>query len=81
MFLITPRGADVEKISLIEILGVFIYTLAIDEKYPRRNSENLSLPIQMQLSKIRNNFLQFFVPFLEFASSFKYFETKHYRQN
>ena len=41
------------KISFLfkfEILGVFVNTLTVDDKYPDRDSENLQLPIQMQLS-------------------------------
>ena len=33
-----------------EILGVFVNTLAPDDKYPVLDYENLHIPIQMQLS-------------------------------
>ena len=36
----------------------------------------MQLPIQMQLSEKRKTFSQFFVPFLESTSNFKYFEKK-----
>ena len=34
-----------------EILGVFLNTLTVDNKYPGQDSGNLLLPIQMQLSE------------------------------
>ena len=57
-----------------EILGVFVNTLTADGKYPVQGCENLQLPIQMQLSEKRKTFSEFFVPFLESTSNFKYFE-------
>ena len=43
----------IRKISPLlkfEILGLFVNTLTVDDKYPVRDCENLQLPIQMQLS-------------------------------
>ena len=57
-----------------EILGVFVNTLTADGKYPVQGCENLQLPIQMQLSEKRKTFSEFFVPFLESTSNFKYFQ-------
>ena len=48
-----------------EILGIFVNTLTADGKYPVPCSENLQLPIQMQLSEKQKTFSEFFVPFLE----------------
>ena len=48
-----------------EILGIFVNTLTPDGKYPVPGSENLQLPIQMQLSEKQKTFSEFFVPFLE----------------
>ena len=62
-----------------EVLVVFVNTLIADDKYPVKDCENLSLPIQMQLSKKRNAFPQFFLPFLESTSNFKRFEKKDNR--
>ena len=61
---------------ICEIIGVFFKTLTGDDNYPLRNCENLLLPIQMQLSKKRKTFPQFFVPFLAFTSNFKHLEKK-----
>ena len=61
---------------IFEILGAFVNTLTVDDKVPPRNCGNLRLPIQMQLSKKQEIFFQIFVPFLESALNFKYFEKK-----
>ena len=59
-----------------EILEVFVNTLTADDKCPLQDYENLTLPIQMQLSEKCKTFSQFFVPFLQSASNFKSFESK-----
>ena len=61
---------------LREIVGVFVITLTADEKYPVQDAENLSIPIQMQLSEKPKSFSQFFVPLLEYQSNFNEFEKK-----
>ena len=43
-----------------EILGGFVYTLTADGKYPLQGSENLQLPIQMQLSEKQKNIFSIF---------------------
>ena len=42
-----------------EILGVFLYILTADGKYPVQGFENLELRIQMQLSPKQKLFLNF----------------------
>ena len=54
-----------------EILGLVVNTLAADDKYFFRNSENLPQLIQMQLSKNQKPFSQFFATFLKFTSNFE----------
>ena len=51
-------------------------TLTANYKYSRSNRENLSLPIQMQLSEKPKIFCQFFIAFLESTLNFEHFETK-----
>ena len=51
--------------------------MAAGEKYPVLNRDNLTIPIQMQLSQKPNTFCQFFAAFLKFLFNFKYFETKY----
>ena len=55
---------------------MFFNTLSADGKYPFQYCENLQLPIQMEVSKKRKSFSEFFVLLLEFISNFKHFETK-----
>ena len=52
--------------------------LTANDKYPVRDCENLSSPIQIQLPLKPKTFSDFFVPFLEYASNFKHFEKKEY---
>ena len=42
-----------------QILGLIVNTLAADEKYPVLNSDNLTIPIQMELSQKQKVFLNF----------------------
>ena len=48
-----------------QILGLLVNTLAADEKYPVLNRDNLTIPIQMQLSRKQNTFSEFFTAFLK----------------
>ena len=57
-----------------EILVVLVNSLTVDDKYPVHYSENLQLPIEMQLSEKRKKFSYFFVLFLESTSNFNHFE-------
>ena len=60
-----------------QILGLLVNTLAADEKYPVLNRDNLTIPIQTQLSQKQKTFSQFFAAFLKFRLNFEYFETKY----
>ena len=57
-------------------LGLLVNTLAPDEKYPVLNRDNLTIPIQMQLSQKKKTFSQFFAAFLKSRLNFKCFEIK-----
>ena len=50
-------------LGICKILGLFVNTLNPDEKYSLLNRENLTQPIQMQLSTKEKNFLGFFLQF------------------
>ena len=63
-----------------QILGLLVNTLATDEKYPVLNRENLTIPIQMQLSQKQKPFSQFFAAFLKSRLNFKIFEWNNYSQ-
>ena len=60
-----------------QILGIFVYILTADGKYPFQGCENLQLPIQMQLSEKPKSFSEFFVRFLDSIVNFEHFEKKH----
>ena len=72
-----------EKFSLSDMwnLRVFVNTLTADGKNALPNFENLPLLNQMQLSKIRKAFYDFFVSFVESASNLKIFEKQEDRHS
>ena len=78
MFFIILREVNLENIfpTITEILGIFLNTLTAEGKYPIKDWENLPLPNQMQLSKKRKSFPQFFFPFMKCTSNFTHFEKK-----
>ena len=59
------------------ILGHFVNTLTINDKYSLPNSENFPQLIQMQLSKKQIIFFQIFSSFLISISILKHFEKRH----
>ena len=59
------------------ILALLVKTLAADEKDRVLNRDNLTIPIQMQLSQKQKTFAEFFPAFFKSRSNFKYFETKY----
>ena len=59
---------------ICEILGLYVYTLTVDDKYCPCNKENSPQPIQRQLSK--KTCFEFLPPFLKSTSNFKHFEKK-----
>ena len=63
------------KRSLLVIqkcLRLFVNTLKVDEKHYLLNRDNLTQPIQTQLSKKQKNFSQIFLAFLKSILSFKH---------
>ena len=55
---------------IFEILGLFVNTVTVDEKYSLLNRKNLPQPIEMKLSKKQKRFSEFFSPYLKFTSTF-----------
>ena len=70
-----PRKLSWKKSLLLtcKILGLLLNTLATDEKYPVLNRDNLTIPIQMQLSQKQKIFSEFFAAFLKSRLNFKHF--------
>ena len=48
------------RFVISEILGLFVNTLTADDRYFFLNFKNLQEPIQVQLSKKKNFFLNFY---------------------
>ena len=61
-------------------MGLVLNTLAADEMYLVLHNDNLTIPIQMQLSEKQKTFSEFFAPFLKWISNFERFEKKDERQ-
>ena len=59
-----------------QMFGLFLNTLAADEKCPLLKRENLTVPIQMQLSQKQKTFSPFFASFLKSRSNFEHFDKK-----
>ena len=48
--------------------------MTADDKYPLLNRDNLTQPIQMQLSEKQKTFCQYFSPFLKCCLNFEHFQ-------
>ena len=59
-----------------KILVNLFNTLAVDEKYSFLNRDNLTIPIQMQLSQKQKIFSQFLATFLKSKLNLEYFRKK-----
>ena len=65
------------KISLLlrcQILGLLVNTLAADEKYLALHMDNLTIPMEMQLSQKQKTISQFIAAFLKCRFIFKHFQ-------
>ena len=73
-----PRLLSGKKCLLLtcHIFGRLLNTLPDDEKYPLLKRDNLTIPIQMQLSQKQKTFSEFFAAFLKSRLNFKYFLKK-----
>ena len=58
------------------MLRLFVNTLTVNEKHYLVNRDNLTQPIQMQLTEKQKTFSQFSFPFLKSLLSFKHFREK-----
>ena len=63
---VTSKKFLFEKVSLIDManLGLLVNTSALDEKYPVLDRENLTIPVQKQLSQKQKIFCHFLAAFL-----------------
>ena len=76
-----PSQLSFKKSILLtcKILGLLLNTLVADEKYPVLNRENLTILIQMQLSKEQKTFSEFF--FFFFALLKSILNYRHFQKN
>ena len=58
------------------MLGLLVNTLDADHKYPVLNTDNLTIPIQIQLSQKQNTFSQLLTRIMKSRLNFKYFQKK-----
>ena len=73
----SDRNCAGKLLSVIsEILGLFVDTLTVDDKYCLANKENLLQPIQMQLPHKEQNLSQFLAWFIKSKSNFENFKKK-----
>ena len=61
---------------ICEISTLFINTLSVDGKYSLVNRDNLTQPVQMQLSRKQKIFSVFFPEFLKSSLNFEQFLKK-----
>ena len=59
-----------------KILGLFVNTLTVDDKHYMLNRDNLTQPIQIQLSQKQKTFSQFFYAFFKSMLNDKHFPKK-----
>ena len=59
-----------------KILGLFVNTLTVDDKHYMLNRDNLTQPIQLQLSQKQKTFSQFFFAFLKSILNYKHLPKK-----
>ena len=74
--LLTQLSCKMFLLLISQILGVLLNTLAADEKRSFQNRENLTIPIQTQLSQKQKTFSIFFTPFLKSRWNFEHFDKK-----
>ena len=76
--LIIAKSIELENSLLLicQILELFVNTLAADEKYPLLKRDNLTIPIEMQLSQKHKTFSRFFTAFLKSRWTFEHFDKK-----
>ena len=71
-----PIGSTKSVLVTCKILRLFPKTLSADDKYSLLNTDNFTQPIEMQLSKKKKTFSQFFAVFLKSSLNFEHFQTK-----
>ena len=60
-----------------KILTLFVNTLTVDDKHYLLNRDNLTQPVQMQLSQKEKTFSEFLFPYLKSTLNFKHLPKKN----
>ena len=60
-----------------KILKLFVNTLTVNDKHYLLNRDNLTQPIQMQLSEKQKTFSEFFFAVVKSILNFKHLTKKH----
>ena len=63
-------------LEIYKIVRVFVNTLTADDKHYLPNRDNLTQPIQMQLSEKQKTFSEFFFAFLKSILNYKHLPKK-----
>ena len=59
-----------------KILGLFVNTLTVDDKHYMLNKDNVTQPVQIQLSQKQKTFSQFSFAFLKSILTYKHLPKK-----
>ena len=72
--LITVNVVPLEKVFLVihKIVRLFVNTLTVNDKHYLLNRDNLTEPIQIQLSQKKKTFSEIFFAFLKSILNFKH---------
>ena len=60
-----------------KLLTLFVHRLTVDEKQYLLNRDNLTQPVQMQLSQKEKTFSEFLFPYLKSTLNFKHLPKKN----
>ena len=74
--LLTQLRNKKSLLVICKISSLFSNTLSADGKYSLFNRDNLTQPIQMQLSRKQKTFSEFFCAFLKSSLNFEHFQKK-----
>ena len=76
--LITVNVVPLEKVFLVihKIVRLFVNTLTVNDKHYLLNRDNLTQPIQIQLSQKQKTFSEIFFAFLKSILNFKHLRKK-----
>ena len=74
-------SSEKSLLVICKILRLFFNTLTTDDQYSLLKRDNLTKPIQIQISKKQKIFFQFFYALLKSTSNFEHFEKRDYPWN